>query len=110
MPGLYARGDYDLAGFAVGAAERDRLLTGEKVAAGDLVLGLASSGVHSNGFSLVRRLVEDQGLRYADPAPFDPGRTLGEALLTPTRIYVRDRKITRLNSSHSCASRLPSSA
>src|SRR3546814_1886640 len=86
MPGLYARGDYDLAGFAVGAAERDRLLTGEKVAAGDLVLGLASSGVHSNGFSLVRRLVEDQGLRYADPAPFDPGRTLGEALLTPTRI------------------------
>ncbi|MEO3433523.1 phosphoribosylformylglycinamidine cyclo-ligase [Inquilinus sp. CAU 1745] len=89
MPGLYAGGDYDLAGFAVGAAERDRLLTGDRVAESDVVLGLASTGVHSNGFSLVRRIVEEQGLRYDAPAPFDSGRTLGKALLTPTRIYVK---------------------
>ncbi len=88
MPGLYRAGDYDLAGFAVGAAERGTLLDGGAVAAGDAVLGLASSGLHSNGFSLVRRLVEDLGLDYGAPAPFDPGRRLADALLTPTRIYV----------------------
>jgi phosphoribosylformylglycinamidine cyclo-ligase len=88
MPGMYHGGDYDLAGFAVGAAERGRLLPGEPVVAGDVVLGLASSGVHSNGFSLVRRIVETARLDYHDASPFGPGK-LGEALLTPTRIYVR---------------------
>ncbi|MBF0093567.1 MAG: phosphoribosylformylglycinamidine cyclo-ligase [Alphaproteobacteria bacterium] len=88
MPGMYADGDYDLAGFAVGAAERGRLLPSETIAAGDVVLGLGSSGVHSNGYSLVRRIVADRGLSYADPAPFAPERNLGEALLEPTRIYV----------------------
>ncbi len=89
LPGLYARGDYDLAGFAVGAVERGRLLTGESVAPGDIVIGLASDGVHANGFSLVRMLCAEAGLGRSDPAPFDPSRPLGEALLTPTRIYVR---------------------
>jgi phosphoribosylformylglycinamidine cyclo-ligase len=88
MPGLYRGGDYDLAGFAVGAAERGTLLPRGDVAAGDVVLGLASSGVHSNGYSLVRRIVETSGLGWDAPAPFAPGQTLGEALLTPTRIYV----------------------
>lgn len=89
MPGFYAEGDYDLAGFAVGAAERGAILTGEGAACGDVILGLASSGLHSNGFSLVRRIVADLGLRYDAPAPFAPSMTLGEALLAPTRIYVR---------------------
>jgi phosphoribosylformylglycinamidine cyclo-ligase len=89
MPGLYTAGDYDLAGFAVGAVERERILTGAAVAPGDVVLGLASSGLHSNGFSLLRRVVADLGLDYAAPAPFQPETTLGEALLTPTRIYVK---------------------
>lgn len=88
MPGFYGDGDYDLAGFAVGAVERDAVLTGDRVAAGDVVLGLASSGVHSNGYSLVRQIVEKSGLAYSDPAPFSDG-TLAEALLAPTRIYVR---------------------
>ena len=87
MPGMYAHGDYDLAGFAVGAAERGRLLP-DAVRVGDRVLGLTASGVHSNGFSLVRRIVETAGLAWDAPAPFAPAHALAEALLAPTRIYV----------------------
>jgi phosphoribosylformylglycinamidine cyclo-ligase len=89
MPGMYADGDYDLAGFAVGAAERGSLIDGSTVAPGDVLLGIASSGVHSNGFSLVRKVVERAELTFASPAPFAAGATVGEALLTPTRIYVK---------------------
>ena len=89
MPGLYQAGDYDLAGFAVGAAERNALLPRADIVAGDVVLGITSSGIHSNGYSLVRRVVESSGLAWNAPAPFDQARTLGEALLTPTRIYVK---------------------
>lgn len=88
MPGIYAGRDYDLAGFAVGAAERGRLLPRD-VQAGDVVFGLRSSGVHSNGFSLVRRIALRAELEWAAPAPFAPDMTLGEALLTPTRLYVK---------------------
>ena len=88
MPGMYGDGDYDLAGFAVGAAERDHLLP-KDVAAGDVVLGLASSGVHSNGFSRVRRIVAGGNGGWGDPAPVAAGKTLGEALMAPTRIYVK---------------------
>ena len=87
MPGHYPEGEYDLAGFAVGAAERGTLLTGEEIREGDRVLALASSGVHANGFSLVRRIVADAGLAWHDAAPF-ADRPLGAALLTPTRLYV----------------------
>src|SRR6516162_1251683 len=89
MPGLYKDGDYDLAGFAVGAAERGTLLPRKDIAAGDAVIGLASSGVHSNGFSLVRKIVEQSGLGFEAQAPFAPVMTLGGALLTPTRLYVK---------------------
>jgi phosphoribosylformylglycinamidine cyclo-ligase len=85
---MYAGGDYDLAGFAVGAVERGAVLDGSTVSEGDVLLGLGSSGVHSNGFSLVRRVVAASGFSYADPAPF-ANATLGEALLTPTRLYVK---------------------
>ncbi len=88
MPGIYQDGDYDLAGFAVGAAERDRLLPSPDMAAGDVILGLASSGIHSNGYSLVRKVVDLCGVSLDAPAPFDHARSVGEALLTPTRIYV----------------------
>jgi phosphoribosylformylglycinamidine cyclo-ligase len=89
MPGLYQPGDYDLAGFAVGAVGRADLLPRADIGADDVVIGLASSGVHSNGFSLVRRIVADTGLTWDARAPFEPSRNLGEALLTPTRLYVR---------------------
>jgi len=87
MPGMYGDGDYDLAGFAVGAAERGRLLP-HGVEPGDAVLGLASSGVHANAYSLVRRVVAISGLPWDAPAPFEPSVSLGQALLAPTRIYV----------------------
>lgn len=89
MPSMYEKGDYDLAGFSVGAVERDRVLTGETIEAGDVVIGIASSGVHSNGYSLVRKIVADNNFSYADPCPFDDAPSLGHALLRPTKIYVR---------------------
>ncbi|MDD3798046.1 MAG: phosphoribosylformylglycinamidine cyclo-ligase [Novosphingobium sp.] len=89
MPGMYAAGDYDLAGFCVGAVERGEQLTGDKVAPGHVLLGLASSGVHSNGYSLVRRLAADKGWKLDRPALFDQDRLLIDALIEPTRIYVK---------------------
>jgi len=90
MPGMYSEGDYDLAGFCVGAVERDKVLTGEAIRPRDVILGLASSGVHSNGFSLVRRIIEQEGWNLEEALPGEGGRALAEVLLEPTRIYVRE--------------------
>jgi phosphoribosylformylglycinamidine cyclo-ligase len=93
MPGMYGKGDYDLAGFSVGAAERGTLLPRvHEMRAGDVIVGIASSGPHSNGYSLVRKIVERSGLAWDAPAPFASGKTLAEALLTPTRIYAKALK------------------
>jgi len=89
MPGLYNSGHYDLAGFAVGAAERKKIIKGDSVKPGDIIFGLASTGLHSNGFSLVRRIIETNHNNYTQAAPFAENITLGLALLEPTRIYVK---------------------
>lgn len=88
MPGMYGAGDYDLAGFTVGAVERDKIVTGERIAEGDVILGLAASGLHSNGFSLVRKIVAEHH-NYDDEAPYAKGENLGDNLLTPTKLYVK---------------------
>lgn len=89
MPGMYGDGEYDIAGFTVGAVEKDRLIDGTKVAVGDTLIGVASTGVHSNGFSLVRKIVADNNLDYNKEYEGSGGKTLGEMLLTPTKIYVK---------------------
>jgi len=90
MPGMYGEGDYDLAGFSVGAVERGAVLPRlDEQKPGDILIGIGSSGTHSNGYSLIRRIVERSGLGWDAPAPFEDGNTLGEALMAPTRIYVK---------------------
>jgi len=88
MPGMYSAGDYDLAGFAVGAAERGTLLPKNNIKSGDVIIGLRSSGVHSNGLSLIRKILSDKGISFSDPSPVDIGTSWGALLLTPTKIYV----------------------
>lgn len=88
MPGMYASGDYDLAGFTVGAVERDKVVTGERIQKGDIIIGLAASGLHSNGYSLVRKIVNET-TSYEAEAPFAKGQNLGDILLTPTKLYVK---------------------
>ena len=89
MPGMYQNGEYDIAGYTTGVVEKSKLIDGSKVKAGDVLVGIASSGVHSNGFSLVRKIVADAGLQFTDEIPEFGGRRLGDVLLTPTRIYVK---------------------
>ena len=89
MPGMYSDGEYDIAGYTTGVVEKSKLIDGSKVSVGDVLVGIASTGVHSNGFSLVRKIVADAGLKYTDEIPEFGGRRLGDVLLTPTRIYVR---------------------
>ncbi|KAJ4821674.1 Phosphoribosylformylglycinamidine cyclo-ligase [Rhynchospora pubera] len=91
MPGFYAKGEYDLSGFAVGVVKKDELIDGKNIVAGDMLIGLPSSGVHSNGFSLVRRVLESSGLSLSDNLPGNSGKpiTIGEALMAPTVIYVK---------------------
>lgn len=100
MPGIYKKHQYDLAGFSVGAVEREALLPQlDHISEGDVIIGLPSSGPHSNGYSLIRKIVKDQGLTYKDPAPFDETKSLGEALLTPTTIYV-DSCLSAIKTGH----------
>ncbi len=89
MPGMYSEGEYDLAGFCVGAVERDKVLPSDNITTGDVILGLKSNGIHSNGFSLVRKIVGISGLKLSDTAPFDDKKTLAKALLEPTKMYVK---------------------
>ena len=90
MPGMYADGEYDIAGYTTGVVEKSKLIDGSKVRCGDVLVGIASSGVHSNGFSLVRKIVSDAGLSLTDPCPQLGGAVLGDVLLTPTNIYVKE--------------------
>ncbi|QAA23445.1 phosphoribosylformylglycinamidine cyclo-ligase [Sporolactobacillus terrae] len=89
MPGMYDENDYDIAGFSVGAVEKSKMIKPDQVKTGDVLIGLASSGIHSNGFSLVRKLVADAGLAYSDTYTPEPDKTIGEVLLRPTKIYVK---------------------
>lgn len=89
MPGFYQKGEYDLAGFAVGAVKKEKVITGQDIKAGDIILGMQSSGIHSNGFSLVRKVLEVSGTSLHDPAPWDSNTTIGHSLLAPTIIYVK---------------------